>query len=185
MPFIIGFLLVILFFYWAGRKNYKPKTNDRQMTGIIIQCFDSMHILKTTKKLDTFKSRYELFKEKHAQIIGFKTNWKFNLAFNNAVNKYNEMYYDRPLNGTIKDAEFEPNNFENDFNLQKWLINCLKESIKDDYKKINELKTEKAKQNRLEKINLKIDEYLLYLESQGYKKNDDIHVNLVNIKEAP
>ena len=182
--FIISFIAIILFFRFLFKNGMVSKFTDKQITGFVMQSFETAHILKHTKKLETFKSRYVFFKERHSQLVELKPSFQFNNAFQNAVRQYRQKYYDLTLNGTIKEGLYEPQTFDVKYFFENCLINCLKESIADDYKKIAELKTEKAKQNRLEKINIKIDAFLEYLESEGYQKEDAFYKELYKIRQA-
>ncbi len=184
MWYFLAFIAIILFIKFVGSNGVISKLTDKQITGIILQCFETTHILKTTKKIETFKSRYAFFKEKHNQLVELKPSYQFNKAFQNAVKQYRQKYYDLTLNGTIKEGLYEPQTFDVKYFFENCLVNCLKESIADDYKKIAELKTEKAKQNRLEKINIKIDAFLEYLESEGYQKEDAFYKELYKIRQA-
>jgi hypothetical protein len=184
MYYFLVFIVIIIFVKYVGKRNLTAQFTKKDIYRIVFQSFETTHILKTTKNLETFKSRFELLKKYHNQLITYKSSPFFNDAFKKAVEDYRIKYYDKTLNGTIRDGLFEPQTFDLQYFFENTLLNCFKQSIYDDYKKMEELKTNKAKQNRLEKINIKIDTYLEYLESKGYEKEDVFYSELVKIREA-
>lgn len=174
MIYVVIIVGIFLFLKFGGDWSYASKFTDKQITGVIFQCFETTHILSTTKSLETYKTRYLLFKDKHQQLIKFKSSYKYKKAFDTAVNKYKSMYYDRSLNMTIKNGLFDPQNFDLKQFFEDTIYNCYTESLKADYQKIEELKTDKAKQNRLDKINLKITDYINYLVDLGYNTDNEL-----------
>ncbi|SOS74882.1 hypothetical protein TNO020_40101 [Tenacibaculum piscium] len=153
---------------------------NRQIESLIMKLIESHYIIQSTKNFETFKSRYNLFYDKLNEILPIKEGWRFKDAFNDTATKYKLMYHDRNTIAIQKDLE----NFnESDF-FEKHFFNCANLYVLEQNSKIEALKTEKAKQNRKDKLNSKIDEFLAYLsDSFGYSDNDLFFEKIENLKQ--
>ncbi|MCG8729627.1 hypothetical protein [Tenacibaculum finnmarkense] len=192
---IVFFILINLSFKDNSKKDEDDYTNwhevnqankiarqfkNGQIESLIMKLIESHYIIQSTKNFETFKSRYNLFYDKLNEILPIKEGWRFKDAFNDTATKYKLMYHNRNTIAIQKDLE----NFnESDF-FEKHFFNCANLYVLEQNSKIEALKTEKAKQNRKDKLNSKIDEFLAYLsDSFGYSDNDLFFEKIENLKQ--
>jgi len=184
--FVLFFIFssIIIVIYKMGKEDsYTRKFNDKQMQGIMFQTFETFHILMNTKNLDTYKSRFDFFLQKLQQLIAFKKTTRYNQNFGKAILNYRKKYPDKDP-AVLRSNLFNPNPQYFDLNLflKRSAFECLTKSLIEDQEKIKVLKTEKAKQNREQKIEQKIDDFLVYLSENGISKDDELYKSILEIQ---
>ena len=147
------------------QQAFTQKSNEN----IIRQLFETMHILLQTTNYNTYISRLELFDERFEQFIIISKSPTFKSSYKAAVSKYREMYYDR--NSTTLQIEKYLNQiaiFNKISFFEDTFYQLCKRLLIESQKKIKELKTEKAKENRKIVFVNNIEEALIFLRQKGY-----------------
>ncbi len=130
--------------------------------GVGLQVLETVHIISTTKNLDTIKGRYELLLERINTLRKAESNSQYSADINTSIETYQSMYYDRPLQDFELSAILKPNNFNtNDFYCEA-LVACMKRFTEGQLSEMSSLKSENAKIKRkvkgMEKIQLAMAE---------------------------
>jgi hypothetical protein len=130
--------------------------------GMGLQVLETVHIISTTKNLDTIKSRYELLLERIATLRTAESNRLYSTDINTSIETYKSMYHDRPLQDIELSAILKPNNFDVQSFYCEALVNCIKRFVEEQTNEISGLKSENAKIKRrakvIDKIKLSKDE---------------------------
>lgn len=195
-----GILVFLAIMLWNGKENVKDddddiewrkerqanknarKFKDLQIKRIIMQLMESHYILRTTKNIETFKSRYDFFIKRVNEAIPIKDGWKFKELFKEVLNEYELKYYDRNTIHIEKDLQ-DLGKFQEFVFFERNFFNCVNLYVLEQKRKIEALKTEKAKLNRQEKLTIKIDELLSYLvDYYEYEKDSDFYKKIENLK---
>ncbi|WP_413534055.1 hypothetical protein [Empedobacter brevis] len=181
--FVIISAIVIAIYNISKEDSFTRKFNERQMQAIMFQSFETFHILTNTKNIDTYKSRFDFFLEKLRQLIAFKKTTRYNQNFGKAILNYRKKYPDRDT-AILRSNLFNPNPeyFDLAVFFKRSAFECLTNSLIEDQEKIKVLKTEKAKQNREQKIEQKIDDFLVYLSENGISKDDELYKSILEIQ---
>jgi len=113
---------------------------------------ESLHIMATTKNIDTLKGRFEFINKFYNNFIQYAKNKRYTTDIQEAIDTYKVMYYDKIINDLELALLINPN-YEN---LNEFYLKCLYESFKEyvfkQEEEIYKLKTDKAKNRRIEKI---------------------------------
>lgn len=180
--FILTTVLIVILFKIINFNNFSEEENEieaefyeykkeldyteRQTVNFIIQTLESIHILSTTKNLNIFKSRLELFHKRFTQVYILSRKYNFNKYYQKATEKYLDRYYDRNLNRYMRDLEEIK-----DFNADGFYLSIFSKFANrqiENYKlKVENLKTDKAKENVKIKIRLSIEQLILIANKQS------------------
>ena len=127
------------------------------------QVFESIYLIETTRNIDVLISRYEFA----CKILTSKSI--SNSALNEGLKIYSSMYYDRELSLTQSNLSRDNYTMINQEYLEKNILDCFLRYASFEEYEINELKTQKAKKNRVFKIQTHAETCILNCFNQKYK----------------
>lgn len=128
--------------------NYNPHIIRRQG----VQILESLHILATTKNIDTLKGRFEFIDKQYVDFVKASSHKRFVSDIQHSIDEYKATYYER-----IPD-EYEINllikpSIENLITFYiECIFYCFKRFLVDQEKQIESLKRQEAKDRRIKKI---------------------------------
>jgi hypothetical protein len=124
--------------------------------GVALQVLESVHIIATTKNIDTLKGRYELLLERVATLRNAETNRLYSADINASIETYKSMYHDRMLTDLQLSAVSKPTQFNVRSFYCEALVSCTKRFVEEQSNEISGMKSENAKTRRKAKIMEKI-----------------------------
>lgn len=127
------------------------------------QVFESIYLIETTRNIDVLISRYEFARE----ILTSKSI--SNSALNEGLKIYRLKYYDRELSLTQSNLSRDNYTMINQEYLEKNILDCFLRYASFEEHEINQLKTQKAKKNRVFKVQAHADTCILNCFNQEYK----------------
>lgn len=194
---IIGVLLVVLFFGYlmffvktdeeelrekgVSEEEIKKitlykseiKFQDRQTKNFLMQAFESIHILRTTKNIKTFKSRLELFEKRYFQLVQVSSKTGYLEVFYAIKDQYPKKYYDRSLTKEMLKLE-TPREFNYDAFIESIFSKFVNRLKTETDNKINSLKTDKAKENARIKLENNLNELWILIDELGFSENKNL-----------
>lgn len=193
LSFFVFVFFVILYVKYAGKRremmlqNFSQEEiekinilsreieyNDRQTKNYLMQCFESIHILRTTKNMKTFKSRFELFEKRYFQLVQVSIRrMLYNKAYNVVKENYQKKYYDRNLTKEML-ALGQPSEFNHKAFLESVFSKFVNRLIQQTDDKISSLKTEKAKENAKLKLVNELAELKTIINDVGLSENKNL-----------
>lgn len=120
--------------------------------GLGLQVLETVHIIATTKNLDTLKSRYELLLERLNTLRNAENNRLYSADITSSIETYKSMYYDRHLQDIELSAVLKPNNFDVQSFYCEALVSCIKRFVDEQINEISGMKSENAKTKRRAKV---------------------------------
>jgi len=162
--------------------QYEPEQIQRQG----FQILESLHILSTTKNIDTLKGRFEFILQLYDHFIQASHNKRFISDVQVSIDQYKTTYYERipdeyELNLLLKPDKEHLKQF-----YAKCVMHCLTKFQEEQEKQIESLKRRDAKERRINKIIQVADEAqkeLLQHESQNGSNNEYVE-EISRIREA-
>lgn len=161
-------------------QEYAKQFTDKQIQGILIQVLETFHILRNTKNIETYKSRWGFLEEKIEQLYYLYSSYNYKNNVVMGAQRYAELYPERDVQ---KSYLFNVNDFDEVAFFESSFYQLVNNFIKNEHIAIKKLKTQKAKENRLLKINNFITDCLLFLRKRGYSKEDLFYNKIENLKE--
>lgn len=131
------------------------KSNNFNSTFIetnIKQMLESVEIVHTTKNVDVFLSRYEFMKGLAPKLMKECNESTYIYTVGKAVELYRNLYYDRILTDIQLRFVTDPNVIYSDDVFGELLYSCYVRFCDKMEIEINNLKTQKAKDRRIDKI---------------------------------
>ena len=116
------------------------------------QVLETVHIIGTSKNIETIKSRYEFLLHRIATLKQGQSNPLYLACIQRSINTYKIMYYDKAL----QDYQLAILSKPNDFNLTEFycnaLVNATRKFLAEETEEINTMKRESAKAKRKTKV---------------------------------
>jgi TM2 domain-containing membrane protein YozV len=131
-------------------KNFKYNSNEIKQRGI--QLLESIYIMHSTKSYDTLKGRFEFVNGFYDEFIKSSNNKRYLSDIQQCIDEYKTMYYDRVINTIEVDIILNPNIDKMIEFYGECLFSCFKKFYEEQKQQIEKLKTQDAKNKRLEKI---------------------------------
>ncbi len=129
--------------------DYLPQNIQR----IGIQALETIHIIGTSKAIDTIKGRYDFLLKIIDTLKKGQNNSRYLSDIQKSIDTYKTMYYDRLLQDYELALLLKPNNFDLTDLYCKALYNAFKRNYEEHQTAIKLLKQDSAKIKRKEKIN--------------------------------
>jgi hypothetical protein len=161
---------------------YEPTQIQRQG----VQILESLHILSTTKNIDTLKGRFEFILQLYDHFIQASHNKRFISDVQVSIDQYKTTYYERipddyKLNLLLKPDKENLKQF-----YARCVMHCFTKFREEQEKQIESLKRRDAKERRINKVIQVADEAqkeLLQHEIQHESNNEYIE-EISKIREA-
>lgn len=139
------------------QKEFNDRVNNFRYThqiiqGKIYQTLETIGVIETTKNLDILISRYELLLKIYDDLKMASLHSNYTKDFQKALDLYKQMYYEKTptenqLVSIVKPLEFDMNSF-----YYISVYQCFVRSYEFQNQQIENLKTEKGKQGRYNKL---------------------------------
>ncbi len=162
-------------------QKYAKQFTDNQIQGFSVQILESKHILQNTKNLNTYKSRWIFFEEKVQKMSLLHGSYNYEDNIKIGVQEYKDLYPDRMVQ---KSFLTDIDNFDESAFFEKSFYKCVNHFIESEKTAIEKLKTPRAKENRLLKINDFVVDCLVFLHNRGYSKDDLFYAKIEEFRET-
>jgi hypothetical protein len=117
-----------------------------------IQVLESSYIIATSKNIDTITSRYGFLLQRIVSLKQGQNNQQYSSCVQLAIEHYQKIYYNRPLQDYQLSILSNPNSFDlNNFYCNS-LVNAMKRFCKEQIEEINGMTKKTAKEKRAAKI---------------------------------
>ena len=125
--------------------------------------YECIYVVENTKKIETLISNYNFaFNLLNSKSVS-------NRALNEGLKIYRSMYYNRELSLTQSTLSIENYTMINQEYLEKNILDCFLRYASFEEYEINQLKTQKAKKNRVFKVQAHAETCILNCFNQEYK----------------
>ena len=140
--------------------------------GLGIQVLETVHIIATTKNIDTIKGRYELLVERIEFLRRAAKDRQYSTDVNASIERYKSMYHDRLLHDFELTAISKPNDFDTESFYCDALVACMKRFAMEQENEINSLKSENAKAKRRSKV---VEKMISAKDELQYRCSSSLH----------
>jgi hypothetical protein len=116
-----------------------------EMQSAGMHVLESSYIIATSKNIDTIKSRYEFLLERTVSLKEGQSNPQYSSCVQLATDRYQKLYYDRPLQDYQLSILSNPNGFEISKFYCNSLVNAMKRFCAEQTEEINAMKRKQQK----------------------------------------
>lgn len=140
-------LSILFFVFYLKQLSFKMRTIE----GKTIQLLETIYIVENTVKLTTLIERYK-FGLSLSSSLTQEVNKRYYLkSVQEGIKRYNTQYYDRPATDDLINMALNPYLFDTS-HFCKCVYGCFVGFYERTQIEINNLKTEKAKERRMQLI---------------------------------
>src|SRR5574344_2534492 len=151
---IIVIIIIAILFYFSSvnEKDKKRKAFNQFVTGNMYKVLESIYLIENTLKYDIFKSRMEFLRQLSVDLIAYRKNNDYIQCTLSALNIYKSKYYDHVISKLQNDILNDPSIVNQSGFYDEQSILWFKRFCDKMCADIDSLKTDKAKENRREKV---------------------------------
>lgn len=160
------------------------KIEYKLVTNRGIQLLESLDIIINTKNIDTLTGRYRFIQTFYPKLISFSTIERYLTDMAVQLDHYKARYYDRDIYETQLRLLMFPNAGELNIFTSECVIRWFSRYALLQLHEILKLKTDKAKQKRIDNIISKGEEALEFLNEIGKPSPNDYEYILTKINEV-
>jgi hypothetical protein len=152
--FVIVIIIIAILFYFSSlnEKDKKRKAFNKFLVSKMHQVLESTYLVENTLKHDIFKSRMEFLRQLSADLIASRKNNDYTQCTSSALNIYKSKYYDHVISKLQNDILNDPSIVNQSDFYDEQSILWFKRFCDKMSADIDSLKTNKAKENRREKV---------------------------------
>lgn len=134
----------------CNSKDLVPRVMDIERTGV--QAMESIHIVATSKTIDTVVSRFEFLCKVHAMLVSWCDEPSYALRAQKAIDRYKSVHYNQTPDQNQIDLVVSPLSIDLAEFYAGSLEGVAQRSIDEHLAAIQTIKKEDAKQRRMAKI---------------------------------
>lgn len=151
---VIVIIIIAILFYLSSvnEKDKKRKAFNQFLTDNMYKVLESTYLIENTMKYDIFKSRIEFIRQLSVDLIAYRKNNDYIQCSLSALNIYKSKYYDHIISKLQNDILNDPSIVNQADFYDEQIILWFKRFCDKMGADINSLKTNKAKDNRREKV---------------------------------
>ena len=121
-----------------------------------LQVLETVHIISTTKNIETLKSRFQFLLERMDTLRKVSGNRQYQADIGASVERYKSLYFDRPVQDQQLSAISKPSGFDLSAFYCQAVLSCSKLFAEEQTAEISALKNENARIKRKGKVADKI-----------------------------
>ncbi|WP_187477833.1 hypothetical protein [Amniculibacterium sp. G2-70] len=157
--------------------------NEKTGLNLVNQVLETLHILQSTKKQETYFSRFNFLEKKAEQLDELSNHYNWSKIVEVGVENYKNLYPDR--GNSVQNAQYLKEKYLNMIDiLEDTLPLMVERYLQSEKIEIENLKTAKAKENRRVKMSENFQKILKFVNEQGYANDDDFYLEIIDLKEV-